>query len=210
MKRPLIDVVIPALDAQGSIAEVIGALPRKELRSVVVVVDSSSRDRTAELARDAGAVVLRAEPGYGAACLRALDHFAKLPQPPDIVAFVPGDDVQGASSVPLLYEPICARGVELCLSTRGDRSLSGRVLSGIIEAVYRQRMAGLGPVRALRYAALVALGMSDRGSGWDVEMLVRAAKLGLACEHVAIPGSAEPPRHFGRALFHIARHSTMR
>ncbi|HRC56133.1 MAG: glycosyltransferase [Myxococcales bacterium] len=208
-RRALIDVVLPARDAQGSITEVIAALPRRELRSVVVV-DRASRDRTAELARDAGALVLRADPGYGAACLRALDHFSKLPQPPDIVAFVPADDRQGAAAVPLLCEPIRDRGVELCLGARGTATLGERVMSGLIEAVYRQRVAGMGSVRAIRYAALVALGMSDRGSGWDVEMLVRAVKLGLSSEHISIAGAAPPQRLTGRALFHIARHSTMR
>ena len=208
-RRALIDVVVPASDAQRTIADVIAALPRKELRSVVVV-DRASRDRTAELARDAGAVVLRSEAGYGAACLRALDHFGKLPQPPDIVAFVPAEDLQGAAAVPQLCAPIRDRGVELCLGKRSGATLSERVMSGLIEAVYRQRVAGMGAVRAIRYAALVALGMSDRSSGWDVEMLVRAVKLGLSCEQIAIGGEAPPQRLTGRALFHIARHSTMR
>jgi glycosyltransferase involved in cell wall biosynthesis len=210
LKSPApIDVVVPARNAEATLPEVLAALPRRDLRSVVVV-DRSSHDRTAEKARDAGAVTLRSDRGYGAACLRALEHFAHLPQPPDIVVFVPGTDRAAALSAPLLYAPIRDRGVEICLGVRSSSPWSERVVSGLIEAVYRQRVAGLGSVRAIRYAALVALGMSDRGDGWDVEMMVRAVKLGLSSENVAIPGPAPSPRLSGRALFHIARHSTMR
>ncbi len=210
-RRAFIDVVIPARDAAASLGQVIQALPRRELRSVVVV-DRGSRDRTAEVARDAGAVVLRSEAGYGAGCLRALDHFAALPQPPEVVGFVPATDVEAAAAMPRLYEPILTGGIELCLGVRG-RGLSERAVTGLISAVYGQRISGLGSVSALRYAALVALGMNDRSDGWNVEMMVRALKLGLAIEEVSLTGKAgkeAPRRLLGRALFHIARHSTMR
>lgn len=207
--RALIDIVIPAHNAAASVGRVVAALPRRELRSAVVV-DQSSSDRTAEVARDAGALVLRSEEGYGAACLRALEHFAALPQPPDLVGFVPGDDLEASAALPLLFAPVRDRGVELCLGVRGRAPWRERMVTGLIEAVYRQRLASLSSVRAIRYAALVALGMRDRGDGWDVEMLVRAAKLGLSTEDVPIPGPAGPRRPLGRALFHIARHSTLR
>lgn len=208
-QRALIDVVIPALNAEASVGRLLAALPRREIRSAVVV-DRGSSDRTAELARDAGAVVLRSEAGYGAACMRALEHFARLPQPPDVVAFVPAADAEAAAAVGALCAPIRDRGIELSLGTRGRSAWSERMVSGLIEAVYRQRIAGLGSVRAIRYAALVALGMRDRGEGWDVEMLIRSAKLGLTTEDVPLSGAETSKRTLGRALFHIARHSTMR
>ena len=63
----------------------------------------------------------------------------------------------------------------------------------------------------MRFPALVALGMRDRGEGWDVEMLVRAVKLGLSCDEVVLPVDAHrKDRSFGRALLHILRHATMR
>ena len=78
--------------------------------------------------------------------------------------------------------------------------------------MYRHRWSGVGPVRALKFPALVALGMRDRGDGWDVEMLVRAVKLGLSCDEVALPADAhrDAPRSASRALLHILRHATMR
>lgn len=208
----LIDVAIPALDDADRLGAVIRELPRRLVRSVVVI-DRGSTDRTAEIARDAGALVLR-EPrgGYGAACLRAQAHFSALPRVPDVIAFVPGDRPAAASALPALIAPIVERGIELVLGVEpGRRPLGDQLVTHLIDTVYRHRWSGAGPVRALRFPALIALGMSDRGAGWDVEMLVRAVKLGLSCDEAIVP--TEPPRAqraLGRALFHILRHATMR
>jgi glycosyltransferase involved in cell wall biosynthesis len=209
---PLIDIVIPARDHTASLGALLRDLPHRAIRSVVVV-DRASTDRTGEIARDGGALVLR-EPsgGYGAACLRAQAHLQSLPRVPDVVVFVPGDRPSAARAILDLVAPIAERGVELVLgSERGRRRVGEKVVTGLIDTVYGHRWSGVGPVRALRFPALVALGMSDRGSGWDVEMQVRAVKLGLSCDEVALPADAHhAPRSLGKALLHIIRHATMR
>jgi hypothetical protein len=100
----------------------------------------------------------------------------------------------------------------------GRGALREKVVTRLIDTVYRHRWSGVGPVRAMRFPALIALGMSDRGNGWDVEMLVRAVKLGLSCDEVVL-SAKEAGEHdrkhdrkqpLGRALLHILRHSTMR
>lgn len=209
---PLIDVVVVARDHAASLAPLLRDLPHRALRSVVVV-DRASTDRTAEIARDGGALVLRESGGgYGAACLRAQAHFSSLPRVPDVVVFIPGDRPSAAHAVPALVAPIIERGVELVLGAAPGRRRAGeKLVTGLIDTVYRHRWSGVGPVRALRFPALIALGMSDRGDGWDVEMLVRAVKLGLSCDEVALPMDAHRvPRSLGRALLHILRHATMR
>ena len=209
---PRIDVVVVARDHAASLPPLLRDLPHRLLRSVVVV-DRASSDRTAEIARDGGALVLR-EPagGYGAACLRAQAHFSSLPRVPDIVVFVPGDRPSAAPTVPALVAPIVERGVELVLGTEpGRRRVGEKLVTGLIDTVYRHRWSGTGPIRAVRFPALVALGMSDRGEGWDVEMLVRAVKLGLTTDEVPLPQDAHRvERSLGRALLHILRHATMR
>jgi glycosyltransferase involved in cell wall biosynthesis len=209
---PLIDVVVPARDHAASLGPLLRDLPHRAIRSVVVV-DRGSTDRTAEIARDGGALVLR-EPsgGYGAACLRAQAHFFALPRVPDVVIFIPGDRPAAAASIHALVGPIVDRGIELVLGAEpGRRRLDEKIVTGLIDTVYRHRWSGVGPVRALRFPALIALGMSDRGEGWDVEMLVRAVKLGLSCDEVVLPQDSHVGRRsLGRALLHILRHATMR
>jgi hypothetical protein len=187
-------------------------LPHRAIRSAVVI-DRASTDRSAEIARDAGALVLR-EPGggYGAACLRAQTHFSALPRVPDIVVFVPGDRPAAASAILDLVEPIIERSVELVVGNEsGRRKVREKLVLGLIDTVYRQRWSSVGPVRALKFPALVALGMRDRGDGWDVEMLVRATKLGLSTDEVQLPADAHrDPKVGSRAILHILRHATMR
>src|SRR5690349_7024183 len=96
-QEPRIGVVIPALDEEAALPGVLAAIPRV---AAIVVVDNGSRDRTAERAREHGAVVL-AEPrrGYGSACQKGLAWlFGRepgAPEPPwqgrDIVVFLDAD-----------------------------------------------------------------------------------------------------------------------
>jgi hypothetical protein len=125
---------------------------------------------------------------------------------------MPGDRPSAAAAVASLVEPIGERGVELVLGVEQGRKRVGEKLAvRVLETVYRHRWSGVGPVRALRFPALVALGMSDRGTGWDVEMLVRAVKLGLSCDEVVLPADSGRQTKVGsRALFHLLRHATMR
>lgn len=210
--RATIDIVIPARDHAATLPALLRELPHRLVRSVVVV-DRASSDRTAEVARDGNALVLREPSGqYGAACLRALAHFSSLPRVPDVVVFIPADRPAAAGMLPALVAPILERGMELVLGTDpGRKRIGDSLVAGLIDTVYRHRWSGLGPVRAVRFPALVALGMSDRGDGWDVEMLVRAVKLGLACDELELPSDGHGrSRSYGKALFHILRHATMR
>ncbi|MBE7451391.1 MAG: glycosyltransferase [Kofleriaceae bacterium] len=220
--RLRVDVVVPARDDEAGLASALATFASREVRAVVVV-DRASADGTAGVARDRGAIVLR-EPsgGYGAACLRALAHFAELPEPPDVVVFAPADVRLRAADVGALVGPIADKDAELTIGVPAAAgALRERVVLGLIEAVYRHRFRAAGPVRAIRYPALVALGMSDRGDGWDVEMLVRGLKLGLGMLEVAVGDDAAPATAGraglraaaaagGRSLFHILRHATVR
>jgi len=209
---PVIDVVIPARDHATSLAPLLRDLPQRIVRSIIVV-DRASTDRTAEIARDHGALVLReSSGGYGAACLRAQAHFTSLPRVPDVVVFIPGDRPSAASTIGALVEPIQERSAELVLGIEPGRARVGeKIITGLIDTIYSHRWSGVGPIRAMRFPALIALGMSDRGDGWDVEMLVRAVKLGLSCDEVVLPVDAHRlNRSLGRALLHILRHATMR
>ncbi len=219
--RLRVDVVLPARDAEATLPALLEALQGREVRALVVV-DRGSTDGTAGKARDRGAIVLRAAGGgYGTACLRAMQHFAELPEPPDVVAFVPADAHLAPGDMGRLVAPLASIDAELTLAIRPGRSaLRDKVVTGLIHAVYGTRIHDPSPVRAIRYPALVALGMSDRGDGWNVEMLVRGLRLGLGVLEVDL-GSGEPIRGSrlgpsaaalagGRSLFHILRHATVR
>jgi glycosyltransferase involved in cell wall biosynthesis len=215
----LVDVVVVARDSAETLASLLANLPRRAIRSVVVV-DNRSHDTTAHLARDAGAVVLR-EPaeGHGAACRRAVAHLASLPVPPDVVVFLAPDGSDDPAELGRLLQPIRDDNAELVIGIRpGTQPPEARLALGLIGLVYRHRFRDLGGYRAIRFPALVALGLRDRGAGWNVEMQVRAIALGLKVAEIELAGGGLPARGgtrarlgaAGRMLFHIVRHATAR
>lgn len=219
----IVDILIPARDQAAYLSELLAAMPHAHLRSVVVI-DNGSTDATASVARDAGAVVLR-EPrvGHGAACLRGIEHLASLPVPSDVVVFLHADGNDDPADIPRLIEPIRHGNAELVVGVRDRRQrkgLEGRVVLGMIKTIYGHAFHDLGPMRAIRYPALVALSLTDPSRAFDVEMQVKAIKLGLRIEEVSVTCAADQPRaraHVprsfettSRAVFHILRHSTIR
>ncbi len=213
----VVDIVIPARNAAETLRDVIRGVSPRERRSVVVV-DYGSTDQTAHVARDAGAVVLRVRRGFGAACKRAVNHLAALPKPSDVVVFLAADGSDDPAEIGSLVGPIQRDDAELVIGKRdGAASRLGQAVAlRLIAAIYRHRFEDLGPFRAIRLPALVALGMSDSGSGYNAEMQVKAVRLGLSI--IEIPVSWRCPDGSGqerlgstsKLLFHIIRHATAR
>lgn len=216
----VVDAVIAARDAAATIGQVIAALPARRLRSVVVV-DRDSSDSTAQVARDAGCVVLRIrEPGYGAGCRRAIAHLESLPRSPDAVVFVAADGSDPAADIGALIDPIERDNAELVIGVkeRSRPAVDSRVALGLIGMIYRHRFSDMSPFRAVRFPALVALAVGDTSSGWDAELLVKAVRLGLQIIEVPVSeGHSEPAAskaarlaRTSRMVFRILRHATAR
>lgn len=189
-----LDLVIPALDEEDAIGEVVRAFLATGLVRRVVVADNGSRDRTAERARTAGAeVVHEPERGYGAACLKALAHLSA--DPPDAVLFADGDGSDEPADLPGLLAAL--ETADLVIGSRasgraepGALTLAQRVGNHIattaIRLRYRVPATDLGPYRAVRWSALGRLGMRDRNWGWTVEMQLKAARAGLRLVEVPV------------------------
>jgi glycosyltransferase involved in cell wall biosynthesis len=179
-------LVIPAYNEEAVIGQTLARLP-VGLFSRVIVAANGCTDRTAEVARHAGAeVVETAERGYGAACLRALEA---LENPRDVVLFLQADGSEDAAEANALAGPILRNEAKLVIGSRTlGRAEPGALLphqrfgnwlaSFLIWLIWRHRYSDLGPFRALRVGDLRALGMRDRNYGWTVEMQIRALQNG--------------------------------
>ena len=182
---PSIDVVIPALNEERALPYVLRDIPRPPVRRVVVA-DNGSTDATATVAETHGAeVVQEHERGYGAACLRALDHLAS--DPPDIVVFLDGDYSDHPDELPSLVEPILEGTADLVIGSRAigsaergalspQQRIGNAVASGALRVLYGAHYTDLGPFRAIRWETLQRLHMCDRNYGWTVEMQIKAAR----------------------------------
>jgi glycosyltransferase involved in cell wall biosynthesis len=187
-------VVIPAFNEESSIALVVGAIPEGYVKEVIVV-NNGSTDRTAEVAREAGAtVVTELQRGYGAACLRGIDRAVALGA--DTIVFLDGDFSDYPEEIPTLVREI-ERGFHLVIGSRmmGERAkgallpqaiIGNWIATFLIRLFWGCRFTDLGPFRAVRIDSLQRMKMSDPTYGWTVEMQVKAAKLGLRCTEVPV------------------------
>jgi glycosyltransferase involved in cell wall biosynthesis len=230
----IVDVLIPALNEAESLPLVLSAIPRAHVRTIYVI-DNGSTDETGKVVLQHGAQLLyEPQRGYGAACLRGVAQVTSLPRPPDVVVFLDADFSDDPAELPWLLEPIRAGMADLVIGSRvlGEaqagalqlqQRVGNRVAVTMIQAIYGQRYTDLGPFRAVRLPALVALGMRDDDYGWTVEMQVKAARAGLRIAEVPVSYrrrvggrskiSATVRGTVGasyKILFTILRHATVR
>jgi glycosyltransferase involved in cell wall biosynthesis len=170
-----IDVVLPALDEEQALPGVLAALPHGYRP---IVVDNGSSDGTASVARDHGALVID-EPlqGFGRACWAGLAAAES-----DIVCFMDADGSFDPAELPLVSGPVEAGQCDLVLGAReplpGSWPLHARVANRALAFELRRRtglaLHDLGPMRAAPRKDLMSLGITDRRSGWPLEMVLLA------------------------------------
>src|SRR5437764_2013231 len=194
MRYMNISVVIPALNEEEPIADVVRACLATGLPSEVIVVDNGSTDRTAERARDAGARVVTAPRGYGRACaagVRAVSGEA------DIVVFLDGDGSDCPELMDRLVRPITDNTADFVIGsrTRGEREkgsmnaqqvFAGYLAGALIRPLYGVKYTDMCPFRAIRRDALEKLSMKEETYGWNLEMQMRAARAGLRVLEVPV------------------------
>ncbi|MFQ5778348.1 MAG: glycosyltransferase family 2 protein [Terriglobia bacterium] len=187
-------LIIPALNEEQALAQVLDELPRARFARILVV-DNGSTDNTAAVARARGAEVI-AEPrrGYGQACLAGL---AQLDEETEIVVFMDADGSDVPDEAQKLVEPILAGAADLVIGSRvlgrAEANALGRVQRWgnrlavtLVRLLYGFRYTDLGPFRAIRRASLERLGMADRNFGWTAEMQVKALRQGLRVREVPV------------------------
>jgi glycosyltransferase involved in cell wall biosynthesis len=184
-------VVLPALNEAAALPAALASWPPGV---ELVVVDNGSTDATAAVAARLGARVVH-EPrrGFGAACLAGV-----LACPcAEVVAFADADGSFDGADLAAVAGPVLAGTADLVLGSRltGDRAasamsplaaLENRLLALLCRVLFGVRLSDLGPFRAIRRDALLALGIRDRAQGWPLEMVARAARSGLRIAEVPV------------------------
>ncbi len=184
-----IDVILPCLNEAGALPWVLSRMPAGYRP---IVADNGSTDGSAIIAADHGACVVSVpQRGFGAAC-----HAGLLAAKSDIVCIMDADASFDPRDLPVVADPVRAGDVDLML---GRRSVAGKGawpvharLGNMVLAAELRRRTGvrvrdLGPMRAARREALLALPMSDRRFGYPLEMVVRAAEAGWRITEAEVP-----------------------
>lgn len=188
-----ISAIIPARDESKAISRVVESFSKlhfgtgDSIFDHIIVCDNGSVDDTAEVAEQAGAIVIKeSRPGYGNACLAALTI---LPPTTDIVVFVDGDNAFHAHQCRALIDAV-VNGADLAIGSRRlgcaekgaltvPQHFGNWLASFLIQKIWNVPITDLGPYRAIRTQALQRLGMQDRTFGWTVEMQVKAIQANM-------------------------------
>jgi glycosyltransferase involved in cell wall biosynthesis len=187
-----ISVVIPTLNEEDAIGEVVGAVPADRVHEIIVV-DNGSTDNTGKNATIAGArVVLESRRGYGAACLAGAKAAAA-----DIIVFLDGDRSDDPAQLETIAGPVVADRADLVIGSRlkgvlakGAMPLHGRLgnrfMVSLLGLLYGVEITDIGSFRAIKAQTLFDLNMEQMTYGWPVEMVVKAARKGLRLQSVPI------------------------
>jgi glycosyltransferase involved in cell wall biosynthesis len=190
-----VSVVIPALNEEVPIADVVRECLATQIPREIIVADNGSTDQTATRARDAGAkVVSEPQHGYGRACLAGI---GAVSLDSEIIVFLDGDGSDCPEFMSQLVDPIAIGRYDFVIGsrTRGLREpgsmnlqqiFAGRFAGWLISILYGVRYTDMCPFRAIRRDLLEKLGMREQTYGWNLEMQMKAARAGLRILEVPV------------------------
>jgi glycosyltransferase involved in cell wall biosynthesis len=186
--RVAVSIVLPCLNE----AETVGTCVQKALKALadlkiigeVLVVDNGSTDRSAEIARQAGAQILF-EPsrGYGRALRRGLEEAAG-----QCIVIADADDSYDLSAIGPFIDAL-NNGADLVMGSRRlgkiekgampwlNRRLGNPVLSGLMNLMFDSKVSDVHcGMRAVTKDAFLRMNVSSEGMEFASEMVVKAAR----------------------------------
>jgi glycosyltransferase involved in cell wall biosynthesis len=171
-----VDIVLPCLDEAAALPGVLSRLPAGYR---ALVVDNGSTDGSPGIAAAHGALVIR-EPrrGYGAAVHTGIEAATS-----DVVCVLDADGSLDPGALPELVALVRAGDADLAMGRRipigrGAWPWHARAGNAVLAALLRRKglpVRDIGPTRAFRRQDMLALDVQDRGFGYPLELLLRAA-----------------------------------
>jgi glycosyltransferase involved in cell wall biosynthesis len=188
-----ISVIIPALNEAESIGSVVASMPWGAIAECIVV-DNGSTDATAEIAAAEGAHVIESPRGYGAA-MSAGARAARGPS--EILVFMDGDGADRVEFMEQLVTPVALEEADLVLGSRilgkrepgsmlGSQVFAAWLIGGLVKILYGYRYSDMCAFRVIRRDALERMQMSEMTFGWNLEMQIKAVKMGLRIREVPV------------------------
>lgn len=183
-----VDIVLPCLNEAAALPVVLAELPSGYR---ALVVDNGSTDGSPEIAAAHGAFVVR-EPrrGYGAAVHTGIEAATSA-----VVCVLDADGSLDPGVLPPMVADVRSGAVDLAVGRRVPVSRNAwpwhaRAGNAVIAKLLRRKglpVHDIGPARAFRRADLLALDVRDRGFGYPLELLLRAADAGWRVTETDVP-----------------------
>jgi len=219
MPGPEISVVVPCLNEEDAVGTVVDqawqGIRDSGRRGEVIVVDNASTDRSAEVAAEHGAIVVREErPGYGSAYLAGLAVARG-----DYVVMGDADATYPMRELALFVERL-ASGNDLVVGSRFEGTIHGEampwlnrhvgnpILTGLLNILFGVKISDAHcGMRAVRRDALEALDLHSTGMEFASEMVFKAFRRKLRVSEIPIdyyPRVGESKlNRFGDAWRHV-------
>lgn len=216
---PEISVVIPCLNEEEAVGTVVEqaweGIRRSGRPGEVIVVDNASTDRSADVAADRGAIVVREErPGYGSAYLAGLAQARG-----DYVVMGDADETYPIAELGPFVERLAA-GDDLVMGSRFEGTIHGEampwlnrhvgnpILTGMLNLFFGVKVSDAHcGMRAVRRDALSVLDLHSTGMEFASEMVFKAFRRKLRVSEIPIdyyPRVGESKlNRFGDAWRHV-------
>lgn len=203
MPEPLasksIAVAIPCYNEAVTIAQVISDFKAFLPQAVIYVVDNNSTDGSPEIARQAGAQVLRENRQGKGYTMQAILEYIKA----DALVVVDGDGTYPAEEVHRLLEPILNEEADMVVGTRlkGATDQSYRrlnrwgtqLLSGILNLLFGTRFTDiLSGYRAFSRRLMEQIPIVAGGFETEAEITIQTLSQGLTIKEVPITYRSRP------------------
>jgi glycosyltransferase involved in cell wall biosynthesis len=198
VESPEISVVIPCLDEEEAVGAVVDqafeGIHRSGRPGEVIVVDNASTDRSAEVAAEHGAIVVREErPGYGSAYLAGLAVARG-----DFVVMGDADATYPMADLTPFVERLAA-GDDLVIGSRFEGTIHGEampwlnrhvgnpILTGLLNVLFGVKISDAHcGMRGVRRDALETLDLHSTGMEFASEMVFKAFRRKLRVSETPI------------------------
>jgi Glycosyl transferase family 2 len=193
-----IAVLVPCFNEEVAVAKVVADFRAALPEATIHVYDNNSTDRTAEVARRAGAVVGReTHQGKGNVVRRM---FADVDA--DVIVLVDGDATYDAASARALIARLLEDRLDMVVAARCDRDetayraghrLGNRLFSAAVDWVFNATFTDiLSGYRVFSRRFVKSFPVLSRGFEIEIELTVHALELELPTAEIATPYYARP------------------
>jgi len=202
--QPRIAVLVPCYNEEAAVATVVADFRKALPAAEIYVYDNNSRDRTAAVAREAGAIVRRERRQGKGHVVRRM--FAEIEA--DIYVLVDGDATYDAPSAPRMIDKLLDEHLDMVVGLRIDQSqaayrlghrMGNRMLTGFLSSTFGQAFKDiLSGYRVFSRRFVKSFPVLSDGFEIETELAVYALELSLPVAEVETPYYARPEGSFSK------------